>query len=102
MGILFIFGSFIVRDMDVERFVDGIIEEVYELNNIPAVVLIGAKITTLSQDTPRMVEKEDYIDIDCYLAPHLKEKVLIIKNRFCRFPFDYDILTNMYAETIRS
>ena len=97
MGILFIFGSFIVRDMDVERFVDGIIEEVYELNNIPAVVLIGAKITTLSQDTPRVVEKEDYIDIDCYLAPHLKEKVLIVKNRFCRFPFDYDILTNMYT-----
>ena len=97
MGILFIFGSFIIRDMDVERFVDGIIEEVYELNNIPAVVLIGAKITALSQDTPRVVEKEDYIDIDCYLAPHLKEKVLIVKNRFCRFPFDYDILTNMYT-----
>ena len=102
MGILFIFGSFIIRDTDVEEFVDGIIKEVHELGNIPAVVLVGAKTTTLSQEAPKIIKKGDYIDIDCCLAPHLKEKVLIVKNRFCRFPFDYDMLTNMYTETIRN
>ena len=74
----------------------------HELDNIPAVVLIGAKTTTLSQEAPKIIEKGDYIDIDYCLAPHLKEKVLIVKNRFCRFPFDYDMLTSMYAEPIRN
>ena len=102
MGILFILGSFIIRDTDVGGFVDEIIKEVHKLGNIPAVVLIGAKTTTLSQETSKIIEKGDYIDIDCCLAPHLKEKVLIVKNRFCRFPFDYDMLTSMYAEPIRN
>ena len=96
MGILFILGSFFIRDVDVERFVDGIVEEVYELVNIPAVVFVGTKVTTLSQETPKIIEKKDYIDIGCCLAPYLTERVLIVKNRFCRFPFDYGILKAMY------
>ena len=80
----------------------GLLRGVHELGNIPAVVLVGAKTTTLSQEAPKIIKKGDYIDIDCCLAPHLKEKVLIVKNRFCRFPFDYDMLTNMYTETIRN
>ena len=101
MGVLFIFVTGLFDFTDVEGFVDGIIEEVYEYDHIPAVVIVSPKEITFLPGRSQSVERENYIEIDYYPTPYLKEKVLILKNRFCRFHFDYDILKSMYVGTER-
>ena len=99
MGVLFILGRFILRDVDVKGVVDCIIAEMRRLHHIPAVVLGAAKTTMIEQEPGKVVEDKDHIDIIHCLAPCLKERILIIKNKSCRFDFDYSILRNMYSET---
>ena len=97
-GVLFVTGRFIIGDNDVERIVNELVRVMNEFAHIPAVVLIAAKTATVSPVESRIHEDDRYIDIDYRLAPFLRERVLIIKNSFCRFPFDYDILQQMFAE----
>ena len=97
LGILVLVGNFSFWSVNVESFVDVIIEEVYELRNIPAVVLISTKI--FSDRKPNVVEKENFIYIDSYRYGDIKEEVVIVKNRFCKFKFDYDVLKNLFLET---
>ena len=99
MGVPFIFVTGLFDWMDVEGFVDGIIEEVYEHDHIPAAVFVSAKEATFSSERSKSVERENYIEIDYYPTPYLRERVLIVKNRFCRFRFDYGILKSMYVGT---
>ena len=95
---LFVTGRFIIGDNDVERMANELVRVMNEFAHIPAVVLIAAKTATVSPVEPRIHEDDRYIDIDYRLAPFLRERVLIIKNSFCRSPFDYDILQQMFAE----
>ena len=61
-GVLILAGQFLFHDADnIERFVDSIIEEVYELKNIPAVVLISSK--TFGDVDAWVVEREGFISI---------------------------------------
>ena len=99
MGMLFIVGNFWIDPKSVGVFVDRIIEAVYEIGHVPAVVIIDVKTQVLSPERSESVETENYVCIDHYPAPSIRERVLIIKNRFCRFPFDYGILKDMYAGT---
>ena len=98
MGILFMAGHFMIQDTDVTVMVNGILEHLNKLPHIPAVVLVAIRTFTLSPNQLRLDEKDDYIDIDYRPAPYIKERVLIIKNRSCRFSFDYDMLTCAYVK----
>ena len=98
VGVLVITGRFIISDTDVKMVVDALVESLRNSVQITAVVLIAAKTATVSPVEPRIYEDDRYIDIDYRLALFLRERVLIIKNSFCRFPFDYDILQQMFAE----
>lgn len=93
MGILVLVGNFSFWGLDIESFVDVIMEEVYELSNIPAVVLISTKV--FSDGKPKVVKKKHFIHIDNYLYGDIKEEIIIVKNRFCKFKFDYDLLKNL-------
>lgn len=97
MGILILVGNFSFWGLDVESFVDIIIEEVYDLRNIPAIILVSTKI--FSDGKTNIVEKEDFIHIDNYLYGVIKEEIVIVKNKFCKFKFDYDILKDIFLET---
>ena len=98
MGVLFITGHFMIRDGDVDTMMDGLREHVHDLPHVPAVVLTAIRTFTLSPNRLRIKEAYDYIDIDYHLAPYVKERVLIIKNRSCRFSFDYSMLADMYTK----
>lgn len=96
IGILVLVGNFSFWSINVENFVDVIIEEVYGLSNIPAVILISTK--AFSDGKSNVIEKEHFVLINNYLHGNIKEEILIIKNRFCKFKFDYDILKNIFFE----
>ena len=98
MDVLFITGYFTIQDGDVDATVDGLLEYVHDLPHVPAVVLTAIRTFTLSPNRLRIKESYDYIDIDYCLAPYVKERVLIIKNRSCRFPFDYSMLSDVYTK----
>ena len=97
MGILVLVGDFSFWSLDVESFVNVIIEKVYDLNNIPAVVLISTKV--FSDGESRVIEKENFIFIDNYIYGDIKEEIVIVKNKFCKFKFDYNVLKNLFLET---
>ena len=98
MGVLFITGHFMIDDGNVETMVNGVLKHVNKLPNIPAVVLTSIRTFTLSPNRRRIKEREDYVDVDYRLAPYVVERVLVIKNRSCRFAFDHGIWVDMYAE----
>lgn len=97
MGILVLVGNFSFWGLDVESFVDVIIEAVYELSNVPAVVLLSTKV--FADGKPNIMEKDNFIFIENYLYGDIKEDIVIVKNRFCKFKFDYNILKNLFLET---
>ena len=93
-GILILAGQFLFQDAnDVEGFVDSIIEAVYELKNIPAVVLVSAK--TFGDADAWTVEREDFIYIRNRLYEGIREDVVIVKNRFFEPEFDYENLKSL-------
>ena len=93
-GILILAGQFLFQDAnDVEGFVDSIIEAVYELKNIPAVVLVSAK--TFGDADAWTVEREDFIYIRNRLYEGIWEDVVIVKNRFFEPEFDYENLKSL-------
>ena len=93
-GILILAGQFLFHDADdIEGFVDSIIEEVYELKNIPAVVLISDKM--FGDADACIVEREDFIYIRNQLYEGMWEDVVIVKNRFFEPEFDYESLKSL-------
>ena len=98
IGVLFITGRFMIRNGDVDAMMCGLLEHVHGLPHVPAVVLTTIRTFTLSSNRPRIRETHNYIDVDYRLAPYVKERVLIIKNRSCKFSFDYSILADAYAK----
>ena len=93
-GVLILAGQFLFHDADnIERFVDSIIEEVYELKNIPAVVLISSK--TFGDAGAWVVEREGFISIRNHLYEGIWEDVVIVKNRFFEPEFDYENLKSL-------
>ena len=93
-GVLVLAGQFLFWDVDnVEGFVDYIIEQVYELKNIPAVVLVSGK--TFGDAEIKTVEKDDFIFIRNRLWEGIVEDIVIVKNRFCELEFDYKNLESL-------
>ena len=93
-GVIVITGPFRFWGIDdVERFVDHMIEEVYALENIPAVVLVSEK--TFGDGEAKMIEREDFTFIVNQIYEYIWEYVVIVKNRFCKLAFDYEKLKSI-------
>ena len=93
-GVIVITGPFRFWGIDdVERFVDHMIEEVYALENIPAVVLVSEK--TFGDGEVKMIEREDFTFIVNQIYEYIWEYVVIVKNRFCKLAFDYEKLKSI-------
>ena len=93
-GVIVITGPFRFWGIDdVERFVDHMIEEVYALENIPAVVLVSEK--TFGDGETKMIEREDFTFIVNQIYDYIWEDVVIVKNRFCKLAFDYEKLKSI-------
>ena len=78
-----------------ERFVDYMIEEVYALKNIPAVVLVSEK--TFGDVETQMIEREDFTFITNQVYEDIWEYVVIVKNRFCKLAFDHEKLKSIMS-----
>ena len=95
-GVIVITGPFRFWGIaDVERFVDYMIEEVYALKNIPAVVLVSEK--TFGDVEAQMIEREDFTFITNQVYEDIWEYVVIVKNRFCKLAFDHEKLKSIMS-----
>ena len=95
-GVIVITGPFRFWGIgDVERFVDHMIEEVYVLENISAVVLVSEK--TFGEGEAKMIEREDFTFIVNQIYDYIWEDVVIVKNRFCKLAFDYEKLKSIMS-----
>ena len=93
-GVIVITGPFRFWGIaDVERFVDYMIEDVYALKNIPAVVLVSEK--TFGDVEAQMIEREDFTFITNQVYEDIWEHVVIVKNRFCKLAFDHEKLKSI-------
>ncbi len=81
---------------DVERFVDYIIEEVYDMGNIPAVILISRKM--FGDPEIENIKRQHFIFIRNQIYEGIGEDIVIVKNRFCRSKFDYENLRLLFAD----
>ena len=96
-GVLVITGHFLFGDADrAERFVGHIIEKVYELENIQAVVLVSGNIVGDNEETT-ITDRQDFVFVRNNIYDYTLEEVVIIKNRFCRFKLDYGHLASLLA-----
>ncbi len=80
---------------DVSELVDALLESVYELVNIPAVILWSRKI--ISDGKTNITERENFIFIENYLFGEIKEDIVIVKNRFCTRKLDYEVLKKFFT-----
>ncbi|MDE1765079.1 MAG: hypothetical protein KGI27_02270 [Thaumarchaeota archaeon] len=87
---------FFMDDQVVSGLVDSIIESVYELRNIAAVVLYN-NVVVLGETQPRKAENDDYIVLERTLSDSSQEYMVIIKNKYCKFDFDYDLLVRLLS-----
>ena len=93
-GVLVISGNFLFGGVnDVEKFIDYIIEEIYETSNLHAVVLISRKMFGDAENED--VEKPDFIFIRNQICEGIGEDIVIVKNRFCASKFDYENLRTL-------
>ena len=96
-GILFLTGPFLFQGADdVERFVDCMIEEVYKMGNIPAVVLVSSKILGGDEEST-ITETQDFTLIRNQVYDMIHEDIVIVKNRFCESRFDHENLKHLLA-----
>ena len=96
-GVLVITGHFLFGDADrVGHFVDSVIEKVYEMENIPAVVLISGSIVGDDEETT-ITDWRDFVFVRNKIYDSIQEEVVIIKNRFCKFSLDYGHLASLLA-----
>ena len=85
---LVISGDFLFEGADdVERFVDYIIEDVYETGNLHAVVLISRKM--FGGGGNENVERQDFIFARNQICEGIGEDMVIVKNRFCASGLNY-------------
>ena len=93
-GVLALAGNFFFGGAgDIERFVDYIAEEVYELENIPAVVLVSRRIFVGVE--AKITEKDDFVVIRNLPYKDIEEYIVIVKNRFYKKEFDYKNLESL-------
>ena len=93
-GVLVITGHFLFWNVnDVEKFVGSIIEDVYEQDNIAAVVLVSSKI--FGDADIETIERKDFVFIRNRLCEGIGEDVVIVKNRFFKSEFDYENLKSL-------
>ena len=93
-GVLVLAGDFYFGNAgDIEEFVDYIAEEVYELNNIPAVVLVTRRMFVGVE--AKIAEKDDFVLIRNQPYKNIEEYIVIVKNRFCKKAFDYENLESI-------
>ena len=93
-GVLVIAGDFFFGGAnDIEKFVDHIAEQVYELENIPAVVLVTRK-RYVGEDA-KIAKKDGFVFIRNRPHKNIEEYIVIVKNRFCKKEFDYNNLESM-------
>ena len=93
-GVLVLAGDFYFGNAgDIEEFVDYIAEEVYELNNIPAVVLVTRRMFVGVE--AKIAEKDDFVLICNQPYKNIEEYIVIVKNRFCKKAFDYENLESV-------
>lgn len=99
LGVIIISSKdfFFLEDQTVSRFVDFVIESVYELRNIAAVVLYNNAVI-VGETQPRKTENDDYIFLEKTLPDSSQEYMVIIKNKYCTFDFDYDILVRLLSD----
>lgn len=99
IGILVISGQFLFHGVDdVAGFVDYIIEEVYDMENIPAVVLISDKIFGDPEiEDLEEIARQHFIFIRNQISKGMGEDIVIVKNRFCKFKFDYENLELLFT-----
>ena len=96
-GALFLTGPFLFQGADdAERFVDCIIEEIYQIRNVPAVVLVSGKTLGGHEETA-ITETQDFTFIRNKVYDMIHEDVVIVKNRFCESRFDHENLKHMLA-----
>lgn len=92
-GVLVLAGDFFFRGAgDIERFVNSIVEEVYELGNIPAVVLVTRRMFV---GETKIEGKGDFVLIRNLPYKGIEEYIIIVKNRFYKKEFDYKNLESM-------
>ena len=95
LGILVLAGRFFFWSVDdAESFVDKIIEAVYELENIQAVVLVSDKAIADKRET-EIVDRADFVYIRNCIYDYGVEEVVIVKNRFCKSGLDYRRLASL-------
>ena len=93
---LVITGHFRFGDADrAGRFVDQTIESVYEMGNIPAVVLVAGDIIGDDEEIT-ITDRQDFVFIRNKIYDCIQE-VVLIKNRFCGFRLDYGRLASLLA-----
>ena len=96
-GVLVITGHFLFGDADhAGRFVDRVIEKVYELRNILAVVLVTGNIIGDKEETT-ITDRRDFVFVRNKIYDYIQEEVVIVKNRFCGFKQDYGHLASLLA-----
>ena len=96
-GVLVITGHFLFGDADrAARFVDQIIESVYEMGNILAVALVAGNIVGDDEETT-ITDRRDFVFIRNKIYDGIQEEVVLIKNRFCGFRLDYGRLASLLA-----
>lgn len=99
LGVLVLAGNFLFWDADMaECFVDHIIEEVYEIRNIQAVVLVSHKALGDTRET-KIVDRKDFVYIRNRVYDYGSENIVIVKNRFCESGLDYGHLASLLAIT---
>ena len=94
IGVLVLTGQFLFQDADdVERFVDFVIEDVYDLGNISAGVLVSGK--AFGDTKVEIIDRHDFIFIRNHLYVGIQEDIVIIKNQFYKPKFDYENLKSL-------
>ena len=96
-GVLVITGHFFFGDADrAGRFVDQIIESVYEMGNVLAVALISGNIVRDDEETT-ITDRQDFVFVRNKIYDGIREDIVLIKNRFCEFRLDYGRLASLLA-----
>jgi len=79
-------------------FINSVIESVYELENITAVIFYNNNVTIGNDTIPKKIENDEFIFLEKTLKDHSQEYIIIIKNKYCKFNFDYNILVKLLSD----
>ena len=68
------------------------------MENIPAVVLISGKMFGDPEiEDPEEIARQHFIFIRNQISKGMGEDIVIVKNRFCKFKFDYENLKLLFT-----